>query len=73
MGSIPTVINNIYLLQKLSGLNKPVTKENGPMEGPINQLTDGQPSNRDANLQLKTVIPTFMDRRMDGWTDGPMD
>ena len=28
MGSIPTVINNNYLKQKLSGLNKPVTKEN---------------------------------------------
>ena len=48
-------------------------RTNGPMEGLINQLTKGQPSNKDANLQLKTIIPTFMDRRMDGWTDGPMD
>ena len=42
----------------------------GPMEGPIKQLTDGPISSRDANLHLKTIIPTSMDGRMDRWTNG---
>ena len=47
MGSIPTVINNIYLKQKLSGLNKPVTKENA--DGWIDKWSNGranQPTDR---------------------------